>query len=629
MATAFETRSTSRMLTLGSVAFVVAILYFAREILLPFALAVLISFLLAPLVTRLQRAGLGRVPAVVLVVTLALGVTVVTGFIVVRQLLDLTANLENYKTELVKKANAFRGDDGPIDRVRRTIEELQKEISEEVPEGEAIPKEEAEVAVEPETPAEPLVTPEGREPVPVRVVTPVEVTAAQPTPLQFLRDWLGPLLMPLGTAGLVTVFVVFMLVQREDLRNRLIRLIGETKIQSTTEALDDAAHRVSRYLLMQLIVNVTYGAAVALGLFVIGVPNYLLWGMLATLLRFIPYVGPWIAALTPILLSLAVFTGWVKPLMVVGLFVVLELASNNIMEPLLYGSSTGVSAVGIIASAVFWTWLWGGPGLVLATPLTVCLTVLGRRIPQLHFLNILLSDEPALTVEGRIYQRLLALDDDEAENLVDEYLTDHNRLELYDDVILPTLRMAEQDRHRGRLTDRQQEFLYRVVRNLIEEAAPGSTPAEKDALAVQARESENAPRILCLPGRDEADELSAIMLARVLEERGYEAQAIADEVLAAEQVELVMRENVPVVVVSSLPPSAAMHARYRCKRLRPARPDLKIVVGLWTVERVHRGTHEKLIESGADDVVTTLADAINDVRRHMAPLLVGRAQLTA
>ena len=260
----------------------------------------------------------------------------------------------------------------------------------------------------------------GEEPMPVRVVE----MNTDPLPMRILRDWLGPLLGPLGTAAIVIVFVLFMLIQREHLRDRIIRLAGTRRVYVTTQAIDEAAGRVSRYLMMQLVINATYGLAVATGLFFIGVPNAILWGLLATVFRFVPYVGPWVAAIMPIALALAVFEGWTRPLLVIGMFVVIELLSNNIMEPWLYGSSAGMSTVGIIVAATFWTWLWGPVGLMLSMPLTVCLVVLGRYVPALSFISVLFSDQPALQYGVRFYQRLLAFDDHEAGDLVATFLKD-------------------------------------------------------------------------------------------------------------------------------------------------------------------------------------------------------------
>jgi predicted PurR-regulated permease PerM len=608
--------SASRLVTLASVALVVAALYLAKEVLLPFALAVLLSFLLSPVVVRLERFKLGRVPSVIVVTGMAFVAVLAIGWVVTNQFIDLTANLPKYKENLIEKGQALRGPmSGTFKRAVTTITEISNSVlgTEDEATGGATA---GPAAPNPASPGGE--TSELKEqPVPVKVVE------GPPTPVSFLSEWLGSLLAPLGQLAIVVVFVIFMLIQREDLRNRLIRLIGAGSLPLTTEALDDAASRVSRYLLMQLIINATYGMAVAAGLFAVGMPNAVLWGLLATILRFIPYIGPWIAAVMPIALSLAVFDGWLRPLVVIGLFVVLELVSNNIMEPLLYGSSTGMSPVGIIASAVFWTWLWGGLGLVMATPLTVCLTVLGRYIPQLRFVNILLSDEPVLTIESRYYQRLLALDQDEATNLVDDFLKSHSVEELYDAMILPALRLAERDRHAGNLPETRQRFIYGSLRDLVEELGESQDAADVDS-ADAAHPLANHPvlftarqevRIVCLPATDEADEIAGTMLAQALAARGYHATCLSLGMLTSERLEQVKEEEAGLVVISALPPGATAHARYVCKRLRPAFPDLKIIVGLWIAEAAGKKITDRLTAAGADEIATTLSQATDQIER--------------
>ena len=301
-----------------------------------------------------------------------------------------------------------------------------------------------------------------KKPVPVEIVESLSVT-------EIAQGILGPLISPLASAAIVTVFVIFILLKREDLRNRFIHLIGGEQLNLTTQALDDAAGRVSRYLLMQLIINSAYGLVIYIGLALIGLPNALLWGALTAVLRFVPFVGPWIGALMPIAISLAVFDSWSEPTLVVGLFMANELITNNIIEPWLYGSSTGISTIGILAAAVFWGWIWGPVGLVMATPLTVCLTVVGRYVPQLAFLNTMLSDQDALPPQARFYQRLLAIDPEEATEVAEEYLATSSLAELYDTVLLPALSLAEQDRHQGALDEAKQQFVHQTTREIVEE----------------------------------------------------------------------------------------------------------------------------------------------------------------
>ena len=382
-------------------AFVIATLYFASDLLIPLALAALLTFLLAPLVTRLER-WIGRIAAVLLVVTMIFSMIGMAGWVLTRQLVDLATRLPDYKVNIETKLHSFQlPSGGAFKRLSETVEELKKDFR-----GADAPI----VSQVPGKPGTAVAVPVSSAPtLPVQVVE-----TSKANPLQLLQVIISPLLGPLGTTGLVLLLVVFMLLKREDLRSRLIRLIGQGRISATTHALDDANHRVSRYLLMQLVVNVTFGIAVAIGLFFIGVPNAVLLGAFATVLRFIPYIGPWIAAAFPIILSLAVSPSWMMPLLTLGLFVLLELICSNIVEPWLYGSSTGVSSIALVVAAVFWTWLWGPIGLMLATPLTVCLVVMGRHVPQLSFLSIMLSDEEALTPAEQCYHRLLTVGLNEA-----------------------------------------------------------------------------------------------------------------------------------------------------------------------------------------------------------------------
>jgi hypothetical protein len=424
---------------------------------------------------------------------------------------------------------------------------------------------------------------------------------------------LGPVVSPLGTAAIVVVLVIFMLIERESLRDRVLHIIAPQQLNVATKAIDDAASRVSRYLRMQFIVNTAFGAVIAVGLFFIGLPSALLWGVLAAALRFLPYIGPWIAASLPIALSAAVFPGWTQPALVVGLFIASEIISNNILEPWLYGSSTGISPMAIILSAIFWTWLWGPVGLVLATPLTVCLTVLGRYVPELSFLYTLLSDEDVLTPDSRFYQRLLALDPEEATDFAEEYLNEHTLVSLYDDVFLPALRMAEQDRHQGNLEESREHFILKAARELVEDL--GTRPQILAKAAAESRTHDVPTRVkparsmLCLPARDEADEIVGLMLAQLLSARGVDVTVVSAHTLRGEMLAQIPDDSRSVVCVSALPPMAATHARYLCKRLRSKAPAIKIVVGLWQTPSSNDKSRSRLSEAGMDRLVTTLAEA--------------------
>ena len=449
-------------------------------------------------------------------------------------------------------------------------------------------------------------------PVPVEVV---ETLTAK----EIAQGILGPIISPLASAAMVTVFVVFMLLKREDLRNRLIHLIGGEQLNLTTQALNDAASRVSRYLLMQLIINSSYGLVICAGLTLIGLPNALLWGALTAVLRFVPYVGPWIAALMPIAISLAVFDGWVQPGLILVLFIINELVSNNVIEPWLYGSSTGISTIGILASAVFWAWIWGPVGLVMATPLTVCLTVLGSYVPQLAFLKTMLSDEDVLPPKSRFYQRLLALDAEEATEVAEEFLAASSLTELYDVVILPALSLAEQDRHHGALDEEKQRFVHQATREIVEELGErvGNVAGEADGAPVAVPAVDLAgktPTVLCLPARDEADEIVGLMLTQLLEQRELPRVA-STHILSGEMMEQIAVESIQIVCISALPPMAAAHARYLSKRLRPKFPQLRLIVGLWQTGSITKKTHERVTATGIDKLVTTLSEAVSELSR--------------
>jgi len=482
----------------------VAALYLGRDVLIPLALAILLSFTLGPLVTWLYRRGLPRVPAVLTVMLLVTLLFVGFAALVASQLTHLAQQLPTYEYNLRLKAQAVAEaapGAGVITRTANFLRDFSREIDR-ITEGS-------------DKKPEVVTTPAGeaRRPIPVEVHQP-----PQP-PLEALSEFVGPLLQPIATAGVVLVFIVFVLLQREDLRDRMIRLFGHGDVHRTTAAISDAAKRIGRYLLMQLVVNVLYGLPIGIGLFLIGVPNALLWGVLATVLRFIPYLGPVLAAVVPIALSFAVDAGWITPILTIALFIALELFTNNVLEPWLYGSSTGLSPLAIIVAAVFWTTLWGPVGLLLATPLTVCLVVLGRHVPQLQFFEVLLGDQPVLAPEVKLYQRILAGDPHEAGELAEEQLEDRPLLEVLDAVILPALVFADQDRLRGALDPAR---VTTVAGHFAEVVADLADPIEPPATTatVEAR-----PRVLCVGARTGLDEVAATMLVQLLLQAGHEAEA--------------------------------------------------------------------------------------------------------
>ena len=415
---------------------VIAILYFAREVVVPITLAVLLSFLLAPAVRWLRRLRLGRVLAVGLTVLLAF--IAIAGFaaVVVGEVSSLARQLPEYRYNLETKVRSLPGivpGGGVFSRVTNMLRELGTELSKEEAQGTASTVRSAPLSL----PTKPI---------------PVQIEEPEPGPLQIVQSIIGPLLQPMAAGGLVIVFVIMILLEREDLRDRLLRLAGRHDLHRTTEAMNDAAQRISRYLLSQLIVNISCGLPIGIGLTLIGIPNAALWGIMTVLLRFIPYLGIVIAAAFPLALAIAVAPDWMLLVWTALLFVGIELVVSNIVEPLVYGGTTGVSSLALIAAATFWTWLWGPIGLLLSTPMTVCLVVLGRHVPQLKFLDVLLGNEPVLTPEETFYQRLLANDPEEATEQAEEFAKDRSLAEFFDEVAMPALARAQADSDRGALS---------------------------------------------------------------------------------------------------------------------------------------------------------------------------------
>jgi predicted PurR-regulated permease PerM/methylmalonyl-CoA mutase cobalamin-binding subunit len=590
-------------------AFVVTILYVGRQLLIPLALAAMLTFLLAPLVGYIER-WIGRIAAVLIVVALLFSVAGGAGWLLTRQLIDLAAKLPDYQTNIDSKLRAIRlPTGGAFGRFSRSVSELQKQLPEslEPPANSAGPSPETKAAT---TEARSHTVPAVQEPMPVRIV---ESQSRFPLILQTTATGL---LGPLGTAGLVLLLVIFMLLKREDLRGRMIRLIGQGRISATTRAMDDAGSRVARYLTMQLVVNVSFGSCIAIGLYFIGVPNAPLWGAFAAVMRFVPYVGVWIAAAVPILLSLAVSTSWLSPLFTLGLFVVLELINANALEPWLYGSSTGVSSIALIIAAVFWTWLWGPIGLVLATPLTVCVAVMGRHVPKLQFLSVLLSEEQALAPHEECYHRLLTFGLDEANDLAEAYVKTNSLTSFYDSVLIPTITLAEIDAQRDQLDAEHRSAIHQHIHDLVEDL--GSAPPSKSQLEADKTVAGQTPfplsgptcRALCVPARAYRDELAGEMLVQLLRKQGFDAENASAVLSSGELVEMAAKSDPEAICISVVAPSTLIHARYLSAKLRAQLPHVKIVVGLWGATENMAAAAERLRSSGADEVVLSLAEAV-------------------
>ncbi|MGO1074526.1 AI-2E family transporter [Inquilinus sp. CA228] len=522
-----------------------AALYFGRDVLIPFSLALLISFAMAPVVLQLRKLGLPRTPAV-LVVIVALSIAAVVFIVLVAgQAIDLAGNLPRYQSNLEAKIQSIKEvapGGGLIDRLMAMVARLSEEATERVAAG---PMGLAPMAAE---------GAQGK-PVPVQLVPPAL------TPLQLAWEVGAPLIEPFAIIGVVLIFSVFMLLEREDLRNRLIWLLGSKDLTRATAAMDDAAQRLSRFLLAQAVLNFGYGAAFGIGLWVIGVPNPVLWGLLAAVLRFIPLVGTIAAALLPTILAFAVDPGWLMPLATIALFVVLDLITVNVGEPLLYGGSTGLSPFAILFATIFWLTLWGIPGLLLAVPLTVCLAVLGRHVPQFGFLDVLLGSTPALTPEAHFYQRILAGDPLEASELAERGLLSQSRQALFESMILPAIHMAQADRQRGALDGLQRAAVWGGILAAVADL-------DEDG-------QDTPPAVLCLGARDELDQAAALMTGQLLAEKGIACRYSDRGGAVPEAV------DGPVVMVAHAGAVAEHQLGRLIRRLRRRiGPDAMLMVGL-------------------------------------------------
>ncbi|WP_292670171.1 AI-2E family transporter [Mesorhizobium sp.] len=606
--------------TVATVVTSVAALYFGREVFLPIAIALLLTFALAPLVSALKRAGIPRLPAVVVSVLGAFTVLALFSFIVATQVSELAQNIPLYQANILTKVRSLKETGvggGIIARLSGVIERVGQEIDQ-------------------QDPSPPAADKPRREPVPVEII-------ARERPLQVLQNLIGPLISPLASAGLIVIVVIFMLLEREDLRDRFIRLVGYGDLHRTTQALQDAGKRVGQYLLTQLVVNIVYAIPITVGLWVLGIPNALLWGLLALALRFVPYIGPVIGTLLPLFLALAVAPGWSLLLWTVALFVVMELVTGNVIEPWLYGSRTGLSPLAIIVAAIFWTWLWGPLGLVLSTPLTVCLVVLGRHVPQFEFLDVLFGNEPVLEPHARLYQRLLAGDPEEATDHAEEILEEKYLVEFYDRVAIRALLLGEQDRIRGVMGDQQRRQVAASAQTLVanlDDSAKEEADEDDDPVAAEetgSRDDKEAQEegvddtelpdgtdmsVLCAGGRGELDDAAAAMLAQVLEIQGATVSKTSFADMEPASIRRLELDAVGTVVVGFLNRDSVKHARFLVRRLKRAKPALRVGIVFWS----EPGSDEKntaarlASDINADFVAHGMIDAVLGALSHEPPV---------
>ncbi len=590
-------------------AIVVGAIYLGRPILVPLALAVLLAFALAPLVGVLRFLRLGRVPSVLFSVLVAVVMIVGLATFIGAQFANLAADLPHYQTNLLQKIEAVRGtaaQSSVVQGAAAVLQKLGEEIAGSAPQtpapGKASPGKTASGA--------PALDPRANKPVPV------EIVGTQTSPFEVIETVLAPLLEPLATLAIVIIFVAFILLQKEDLRDRFIRLAGSGDLQRTTLALDDAASRLSRYLFLQTLINASFGVIIALGLYVFNIPNAGLWGLVAAMLRYVPYVGVPLASAFPIALSLAVAPGWTTLVLTLGVFFVTEFVYGQVVEPYLYGRHVGMSAVAVVVAAAFWTWVWGPVGLILSTPLTMCLVVIGRHVPQLQFLDVLLGDRPPLRLEESFYLRMLAGDADEAAAQADDYLKGHSLYAYFDGVALKGLALAQHDVDRGVLETERREHVRQSVTALLaemwdrEEADIGEDEQRMrhDAIA----EGWHDGAVLCVSGRGALDEAAAALLAHLLRREGIGARLVSAQEAGPGHIHEIAAEGVKVVFASYLDPNGYKNARYLVRRLRKRFPEALPIAGFWGV--VH--SDERLMDSIAAvecDVVNTLHRAVRRI----------------
>ncbi|MGI4880993.1 MAG: AI-2E family transporter [Janthinobacterium lividum] len=562
----------------------VAILYFGKEVLVPVTLALLLAFVLAPLVNILRRLRLGRVPAALLAATLALGLILAIGTVIGTQIAQLTTDLPRYAATVETKVASVKA--YTLGRVSEFTDKIGSQTK--VPERTTTSSQSTTTT----TPAP----------------APATVPSTGSSPLDLVRRYLSPVLSPLATFGVVFIVAIFALLQREDLRDRMIRLTGSTDLHGTTVAIDDGTRRLRRYFLTQLSINAIFGVVIGVGLLVIGVPNPVLWGILSALLRFVPYVGSLISAVLPMTLAAAVEPGWSMTVWTLALYVVVEGVTGQAIEPMVYGRSTGLSPFSVVVAALFWSWLWGPIGLILSTPLTLCLVVLGRHVRRLEFLDVLLGDQPALTPVESFYQRILAGDADEVRDQAERLLKEQSLSSYYDDVALKGLQLAAVDAQRGNLRPDQLDHIRTTIDAVVNDLkdhpdeppeAPATTGSAISPLgasgspagapeisgadgAAISREWQRVGAVLCLAGRGPLDDAAAAMVVQVLGKHGLGGRVVPYAAVARDAIARFDAGDAKMICISYLELSGEpAHLRYLIERLRRYLPGLPIIVGLW------------------------------------------------
>jgi predicted PurR-regulated permease PerM len=552
---------------LGQLALVVAIFYWGRPVLVPIALALYLAFVLTPPSNRLEQLGLPRALSVTAVISASLAVLCVLGAMLALQVADLASKLHAYSAQMASKLGSLRGGGFRLfTDSSRALSELARSVEQQLGTGDHLAA--------------------------------VRVVPGGASAMQRLEEAAGPVLEPVAGTILVLVLTIFVLAHREDLRGRLILLLGTQNVTVTTRTMTEAFTRVSHLLLTQAYINSAFGAVIALGLYLIGVPYALLWGAIAGILRFVPLLGPMVATLLPTLLAFVSFPGWQQSLLTIGLFLVVDMALANFIEPLVLGKRTGVSALALLISAVFWTWLWGGLGLVLATPITVCAAVVGRHVQELHFLAVALGDEPGLNPDLNFYQRTLARAGKDAYRLLRRKVAESSLVAAIDQLLIPALRLMVADQRLHAINQEAADRLVSDLDGLVKRLGAASAPPSLQGRGIVAVAAESS-----------ADSLLVRLLEGALAERGVALHAVPpsprDEALAATSA-----QSPALVCIAALPPAGNTNARFLCRRLRAELPGAYIVVLAPETEQLRsREAAARLREAGANQVVGTMGEA--------------------
>jgi predicted PurR-regulated permease PerM len=581
---------TPKFMTAVIAAIVVSGLYFGRPVLMPLALAVVMSFAIAPLVEILRYLRLGHVPAVLLSLALALVILSAVGTFVGSQFAGLVGDLPRYQTNIAHKIQSVRGQTGhgTLARLNQTVENLAEQIT-----GDRDQQNRPVANLAPE-----------EKPVPV------EIRRQAVAPWELAQTILGPLLEPLAILALVLVFVAFIMLQKDDLRDRFVRLAGSKDMQRTAVALDEAAARLSRYLALQTIINACFGFIVGVGVWLEGIPDAGLWGLMGMLFRFVPYVGVPLAFLFPATLALAVDPGWSMLIWVIALYAGVEAVIGQMVEPFVYGRSMGLSAVAIVVAAAFWTWVWGPVGLLLSTPLTMCVVVMGRHIESLEFLDVMLGDTPALKIEESLYLRMLAENPDEASEDAEEYLRRSSLVAYYDEVVARALMLAQADVNRGALDPLRQARIRDAIKGVILNLSGRKEGVQEVALPSS---WQHGKPVLCIAGRGPLDEAAALILLDTLDKYGVGGQVVPADQAAAGQIESLDAHGVKLACVSYLEPGTYKNARSQVRRLRKHIPDIPILAIFWGLGDDHSRYLDSVEATEADVVTTGLKETIHHI----------------